>query len=83
MEGVQAQLAESRAQIDAARLLAHRATVERVAGRPARDLIAMLKVYTTEMAVDPVRLGGPHRTGQRPGGTRRFPAARPALAVIA
>ncbi len=51
MEGVQAQLAESRAQIDAARLLAHRAAAERAAGRSARDLIAMLKIYSTEMAV--------------------------------
>ncbi|MBA4866841.1 acyl-CoA dehydrogenase [Streptomyces sp. PSKA54] len=52
MEGVQAQLAESRAQIDAARLLARRAVGERVAGRSARDLIAMLKIYATEMAVE-------------------------------
>ncbi|MFD1150228.1 acyl-CoA dehydrogenase family protein [Saccharothrix hoggarensis] len=52
MEGVHAQLAESRAQIDAARLLARRATSERAAGRSARDLIAMLKIYSTEMAVD-------------------------------
>ncbi|MGW4809490.1 acyl-CoA dehydrogenase family protein [Kitasatospora sp. NPDC004272] len=51
MEGVQAQLAESRAQIDAARLLALRAAYERAAGRSARDLIAMVKVYSTEMAV--------------------------------
>ncbi len=51
MEGVQAQLAESRAQIDAARLLARRALHERVAGRSARDLIAKLKIYATEMAV--------------------------------
>lgn len=52
MEGVQAQLAESRAQIDAARLLARRAMCERVAGRSARDLIAMLKIYATEMGVE-------------------------------
>ncbi|MBM9507292.1 acyl-CoA dehydrogenase family protein [Actinacidiphila acididurans] len=52
MEGVQAQLADSRAQIDATRLLARRAVVERVAGRPARDLLALLKVYATEMAVE-------------------------------
>jgi alkylation response protein AidB-like acyl-CoA dehydrogenase len=52
MEGVQAQLAESRAQIDAARLLAQRCAVERVAGRPARQLIGMLKIYATEMAVE-------------------------------
>lgn len=52
MEGVQAQLADSRAQIDAARLLAYRAMGERAAGRSARDLIAMLKIYATEMAVE-------------------------------
>ncbi|WP_328930603.1 acyl-CoA/acyl-ACP dehydrogenase (plasmid) [Streptomyces sp. NBC_00190] len=52
MEGVQAQLAESRAQIDAARLLARRAARERAAGRSARDLIGMLKIYATEMAVE-------------------------------
>ncbi|AYN38679.1 acyl-CoA dehydrogenase [Streptomyces dangxiongensis] len=52
MEGVQAQLAESRAQIDAARLLARRAMCERFAGRSARDLIAMLKIYATEMGVE-------------------------------
>ncbi|MDT9682270.1 acyl-CoA dehydrogenase family protein [Streptomyces sp. TRM76323] len=52
MEGVQAQLADSRAQIDAARLLARRAAAERAAGRSARDLIAMLKIYATEMAVE-------------------------------
>ncbi|GAA2273303.1 MULTISPECIES: acyl-CoA dehydrogenase family protein [Kitasatospora] len=52
MEGVQAQLAQSRAQIDATRLLARRAACERAAGRSARDLIAMLKIYATEMAVE-------------------------------
>ncbi|MEV0927860.1 acyl-CoA dehydrogenase family protein [Streptomyces spongiicola] len=52
MEGVQAQIAQSRAQIDAARLLARRAAGERAAGRSARSLIAMLKIYATEMAVD-------------------------------
>lgn len=51
MEGVQAQIAKSRAEIDAARLLARRAAAERTAGRPARSLIAMLKIYATEMAV--------------------------------
>ena len=51
MEGVQAQLADSRAQIDAARVLARRALAARVAGRPARDMIAKLKIYATEMAV--------------------------------
>lgn len=52
MEGVQAQLADSRAQIDAARLLARRAAGERAAGRSAKDLIGMLKIYATEMAVE-------------------------------
>ncbi|MFI0418892.1 acyl-CoA dehydrogenase family protein [Spongiactinospora sp. 9N601] len=52
MEGVQAQLADSRTQIDAARLLARQAVCERVAGRSARELIAMLKIYATEMAVE-------------------------------
>ncbi|MGW2277798.1 acyl-CoA dehydrogenase family protein [Streptomyces sp. NPDC001770] len=51
MEGVQAQLAESRAQIDAGWILARRAAEERAAGRSARQLIGMLKVYSTEMAV--------------------------------
>ncbi|MEV7419412.1 acyl-CoA dehydrogenase family protein [Streptomyces sp. NPDC089919] len=52
MEGVQDQLAESRTAIDAARLLAHRAAAERIAGNSAKDLIGMLKVYATEMAVE-------------------------------
>ncbi|TDD54138.1 acyl-CoA dehydrogenase [Kribbella antibiotica] len=52
MEGVQAQLADSRAQLDAARVLALRAATERVAGHSARELIGMLKVYATEMAVE-------------------------------
>ncbi|MEU7553003.1 acyl-CoA dehydrogenase family protein [Streptomyces sp. NPDC044571] len=52
MEGVHAQLAESRAQIDAARLLARRAACERASGRSAKDLIGMLKIYATEMAVE-------------------------------
>ncbi|MEU3558338.1 acyl-CoA dehydrogenase family protein [Streptomyces fragilis] len=51
MEGVQAQLADSRTHIDAARLLAHRGAAERVAGASARDLIGMLKIYATEMSV--------------------------------
>ncbi|WP_217246844.1 acyl-CoA dehydrogenase family protein [Streptomyces sp. AC602_WCS936] len=51
MQGVQAQLADSQAQIDAARVLARRAVHERVAGRPSRQLIGMLKIYATEMAV--------------------------------
>ncbi|MFC9688128.1 acyl-CoA dehydrogenase family protein [Kribbella sp. NPDC056951] len=52
MEGVQAQLADSRAQLDAARVLALRAATERVAGNSAKDLIGMLKVYATELAVE-------------------------------
>lgn len=51
MEGVQAQLADMRAEIEAARLMAWRASWHRTRGRSARDLIAMLKVYATEMAV--------------------------------
>jgi len=52
MEGVQAQLADSRAQLDAARVLAIRAATERVAGHSAKELIGMLKVYATELAVE-------------------------------
>ncbi|MEV8378728.1 acyl-CoA dehydrogenase family protein [Kribbella sp. NPDC056861] len=52
MEGIQAQLADSRTQIDAARLLAQRCAAERVGGNSARQLIGMLKVYATEMAVE-------------------------------
>ncbi len=52
MEGVQAQLADSRAQLDAARVLALRAATQRVAGHSAKDLIGMLKVYATELAVE-------------------------------
>ncbi|MEU5219253.1 acyl-CoA dehydrogenase family protein [Streptomyces sp. NPDC020807] len=52
MEGVHAQLADSRSQIDAARLLAHRGAAERVAGNSARHLIGMLKIYATEMSVE-------------------------------
>ncbi|MFC9945973.1 acyl-CoA dehydrogenase family protein [Streptomyces pratensis] len=52
MEGVQAQLADSRAQLDAARVLARRALRERASGSPARQLIGMLKVYATELAVE-------------------------------
>jgi len=51
MEGVQAQLAEARAEIDAARLLAWRASWHRAEGRSVHELIAMLKPYATEMAV--------------------------------
>ncbi|WP_405064278.1 acyl-CoA/acyl-ACP dehydrogenase [Kribbella sp. NBC_01505] len=52
MEGIQAQLADSRAQLDAARILAIRAATERVAGHSAKELIGMLKVYATELAVE-------------------------------
>ncbi len=51
MEGVQAQLAEARAEIDAARLLAWRTSWHREQGRSVYELIAMLKPYATEMAV--------------------------------
>jgi alkylation response protein AidB-like acyl-CoA dehydrogenase len=51
MEGVQAQLARLRGEIDAARLLAQRVAWHRAAGRSARDEIAMLKAYATELAV--------------------------------
>ncbi|MCW7945660.1 hypothetical protein AAW14_27575 [Streptomyces hygroscopicus] len=51
MEGVQAQLARLRTEIDAARLLAQRVAWHRAAGRSARDEIAMLKAYATELAV--------------------------------
>jgi alkylation response protein AidB-like acyl-CoA dehydrogenase len=51
MERVRAALAEMRAQIDASRLLAYRCAWHRAEGRPAVDLIAMLKVYATEAAV--------------------------------
>ena len=54
MEGVQAQLADSAAQIDAARTLARRALAERAAGRSARDLVAKLEIYATETAVQVV-----------------------------
>ncbi|NEA34961.1 acyl-CoA dehydrogenase family protein [Streptomyces sp. SID13031] len=52
MEGIQAQLADSRTQIDAARLLAQSCAAERVSGNSARQLIGMLKIYATEMAVE-------------------------------
>lgn len=51
MEGVQAQIAAARAEIDAARLLAWRASWHRTEGRSVYELIAMLKPYATEMAV--------------------------------
>ncbi|MEV5822801.1 acyl-CoA dehydrogenase family protein [Micromonospora haikouensis] len=52
MEGVHAQVADAHARIDAARLLARRGAAQRVAGYSARQLIGMLKVYATEMAVE-------------------------------
>jgi alkylation response protein AidB-like acyl-CoA dehydrogenase len=51
MEGVQAALAEMRAEIDAARLLAYRCAWHRAEGRLVQDLVGMLKPYATEMAV--------------------------------
>lgn len=51
MEGVQAQIAAARAEIDAARLLAWRAAWHRGRGRSVHELIAMLKPFATEMAV--------------------------------
>ncbi|MCP2092333.1 MULTISPECIES: acyl-CoA dehydrogenase family protein [Actinosynnema] len=54
MEGVHAQLADSLADVQAARLLAVRAMTERAQGRSAKHLIGALKAYATEMAVDVV-----------------------------
>jgi alkylation response protein AidB-like acyl-CoA dehydrogenase len=51
MEGVQASLAELRAEIDAARLMAYRCAWHRAKGRLVQDLVGMLKPYATEMAV--------------------------------
>ncbi|MEE1756445.1 acyl-CoA dehydrogenase family protein [Streptomyces sp. SP18CS02] len=51
MDGVHTLLATSRAEIDAARLLARRAAWHRAEGRSARDLIAVLKIQATELAV--------------------------------
>jgi alkylation response protein AidB-like acyl-CoA dehydrogenase len=51
MEGVQAQLADSRAQIDAARLLAWQTSWHRAEGRSVMRRIAVLKASATEMAV--------------------------------
>jgi alkylation response protein AidB-like acyl-CoA dehydrogenase len=51
MQGIQARLAEMRAEVDAARLTAWRASWHRGEGRSARQLIGMLKPYATEMAV--------------------------------
>lgn len=55
LQEIQAMLADMRTEIDAARLLAWRASWERGRGRSARELIAMLKAYATEMAVRVVR----------------------------
>lgn len=51
LQGVHAQLAEMRAEVDAARLLAWKAAWHRAGGRSAWELIAMLKAHATEMAV--------------------------------
>src|SRR5215468_5200032 len=51
MEGVQAAIAEMRAEIDAARLLAYRCAWHRNRGALVQDLVGMLKPYATEMAV--------------------------------
>lgn len=51
MQGIQAMLADMRAEIDATRLMAWRAAWHRGEGRSARELIAMLKAHSTEMAV--------------------------------
>ncbi|WNI18788.1 acyl-CoA dehydrogenase family protein [Actinacidiphila sp. ITFR-21] len=51
MEGVQAQLAQARAEIDAARLLAWRTSWHRAEGRSVHELIAILKATSTETAV--------------------------------
>ena len=52
MEGVHAQLADSQADIEAARLLALKATTERASGRSGKQLIGHLKAFATEMAVE-------------------------------
>jgi alkylation response protein AidB-like acyl-CoA dehydrogenase len=51
MDRVKAALAELRAEIEAARLLAYRCAWHRAEGRSAQDLIAQLKPYATELAV--------------------------------
>ena len=51
MEAVQAQLADMRAEIDAARLLAYRSAWHRTEGRLVQDLVGSLKPFATEMAV--------------------------------
>ena|SRR5215475_1348598 len=51
MEGVHAALADMRAEIEAARLLAYRCSWHRTQGALVQDLVGMLKPYATEMAV--------------------------------
>jgi alkylation response protein AidB-like acyl-CoA dehydrogenase len=51
LEVVHGRLADMRADLDAARLLALDATWCKGAGRPARDAVLMAKIYATEMAV--------------------------------
>lgn len=51
LEVVHGRLADMRADIDAARLLAFEATWRKGAGLPARELVVMAKIYATEMAV--------------------------------
>ncbi|WP_027345030.1 acyl-CoA dehydrogenase family protein [Hamadaea tsunoensis] len=51
MEAVQSALAQTRTEIDAARLLAYRCAWHRTEGRLVQDLVGMLKPYATEMAV--------------------------------
>jgi|SRR5215475_383515 len=51
MEGVQAALAQLRAEVDAARLLAYRCSWHRTGGDLVQDLVGMLKPYATELAV--------------------------------
>jgi alkylation response protein AidB-like acyl-CoA dehydrogenase len=48
---VHARLADMRAEIGAARLLAHHAVTRKARGLPAREAVMMAKIYTTEMAV--------------------------------
>ncbi len=51
LPAVYGRLAEVRAEVDAARLLATDATARKAAGLPARDEVMMAKVYATEAAV--------------------------------
>jgi alkylation response protein AidB-like acyl-CoA dehydrogenase len=51
LEIVHGRLADMRADIDAARLLAFEATIRKAAGQPAREQVMMAKIYATEMAV--------------------------------